>query len=265
MLELTIISSLLGLSLGSFVNVCAYRLPRGLSVVGLRSSCPHCKKELSWFELIPVLSFIVTLGKCKRCGERISIIYPIVEILAAIIVVAAFVQNGISLRTFELLVFSLLMLTIAIIDWKHLIIPNQLVITGLITGILLKGIFGGTVLIDCLISSVISFLVLLAIMLLGNFLLKKESMGMGDVKLAAVIGLFLGLWNFLIALWFAAILGMLYVLIKSFILYLSSHNLSSQNLNKVPFGSFMAIAASIVFFFQETISELIQTWLTYIQ
>jgi leader peptidase (prepilin peptidase) / N-methyltransferase len=260
MLELTIISSLLGLSLGSFINVCVYRLPRKLSIVSLRSSCPHCQKQLNWFELIPVLGFAFYKGRCKTCGERISIIYPIVEILTAVLVVSAFLQNGISLRSFELTVFSLLMLTVAIIDWEHLIIPNQLIITGLIAGIFLKGLYGKTDLVECLLSSVISFLALLLFMLLGNFIFKKESMGMGDVKLAAVIGLFLGYLDFLLALWVAAIFGTLYSIIKS-----SISNLSSHNLNKVPFGSFMATAGCIVFFFQEKISELIQTWLIYIQ
>lgn len=164
------------------------------------------------------------------------------------------------------------MVLIAIIDWKHLIIPNQIVIVGLITGFLIKGLLGETTIIDGFLSSILSFLTLLVVMLLCNFFLKKQSMGMGDVKLAAVIGLFLGYRDFLIALWLAAVTGAFYGIITN---KLSNRQLSNRQssitnhqsriTHLIPFGSFLAVAACVVLYFQENILELIQSWLTYAQ
>jgi leader peptidase (prepilin peptidase) / N-methyltransferase len=263
MLELAIISSLIGLSLGSFVNVCAYRLPRGLSIVSVRSFCPHCQRKLGWFELVPVLSFVIAYGKCKGCGERISFLYPIIELLVAGVAVFAFQQNSISIKAFELLIFTLFMLIVALIDWKHLVIPNQIVIVGLITGFLIKGLLGKTALIDGSLALILSLLTLLVVKLLGNYFLKRQSMGMGDVKLAAVIGLFLGYQHFLIALWLAAIVGTVYGLIRrrKGISKFAINNPKFPIDSKLPFGSFLSGASVFVFFFQQQIQGLMDAWL----
>jgi leader peptidase (prepilin peptidase)/N-methyltransferase len=272
MVELTIISSLLGLSLGSFVNVCTYRLPRGISVVHLRSFCPFCRRQLDWIELIPIVGFAISRGRCKSCSENISFLYPIIELFVAGVAVWVFQQNGLSLKALESLVFFLLMLTIALIDWKHFIIPNQLVIVGFISGMIIKGLISQDALIDGFIASFFSTLTLLIIMLLGNYLLKKQSMGFGDIKLAAVMGLFLGYQNFIISLWIAAIFGAIYGLTNNKLLNRTSKiehqqllithnsNLVTHNL-PIPFGSFLAFASVIVFFFQQQIHGLIDAWL----
>ena len=257
-LELTIISSLLGLSLGSFVNVCVYRFPRGISVVSVQSFCPHCRKRIRIVELIPVIGFLVSGGRCKSCGASISFLYPIIELLVAGVAVFVFYQNGISIRAFELLIYFLLMLTIALIDWKHFIISNQIIIFGLISGFLIKSLLGNTALMEGIVSSFLSFITLLVVMLLGNFFLKKQSMGIGDLKLAAVIGLFLGYQDFIITLWLAAICGAIY----AFIINLKSDNSKLETQNSIiPFGSFLAAVSFFIFFFQQQFDGFLDAWL----
>jgi len=150
------------------------------------------------------------------------------------------------------------MLLIAIIDWKHLIIPNQIVIIGAILGLAMKALVHSSVLVSAIASSIGSLVIITIILLLSNLFFKKETMGWGDVKLAGVIGLFLGFQNFLIVLWLAALGGSVYG-----IWLMRRRGMLRES--KLPFGSFLAITACVVLYFQETISELIQSWLTYAQ
>ena len=150
------------------------------------------------------------------------------------------------------------MLLVAIIDWMHLVIPNQLVIVGFIFGMVLKAFVNRVVLLNAIFSSVGSLVVITIILLLSNLFFKKETMGWGDVKLAGVIGLFLGFQNFLIVLWLAALSGSV-----CGVWLMRRRGILRET--KMPFGSFLAITACVVLYFQETISELIQSWLTYAQ
>ncbi len=263
MFELTIIISLLGLSLGSFINVCAYRIPRGISVFLPRSFCPTCNHSLMWYELIPVAGYALDHGRCRYCKEHISASYPIIEIISTGIIVALLLKYSLTLEFALSSIFCLLMLLIAIIDWKHLVIPNQIVIVGFILGLAIKALVNSTILVNAIISSIGSLIMVAIILLLSNRFFKKKTMGWGDVKLAAVIGLFLGFQNFLIVLWLAAIIGTFY---GTFIVLKNNHKSQIDNRQlKIPFGSFLAITACVVLYFQDTISELIQSWLTYAQ
>jgi prepilin signal peptidase PulO-like enzyme (type II secretory pathway) len=258
MFESVIIISLLGLSFGSFINVCAYRLPRGVSVLTLRSFCPSCNHCLTWYELIPVVGYALNRGRCRYCKERISPSYPLVEIISAGILLILFLKYTITLEFALSSIFCLLMVLIAVIDWKYLIIPNQIVIVGFIFGLAMKALVNSDVFVHAIISSIGSLVVVAIILFLSNRFFKKETMGWGDVKLAGVIGLFLGFQKFLIVLWIAALGGSVYG-----IWLLRKRGMPRET--KLPFGSFLAVAACIVLFFQESISELIQVWLTYAQ
>jgi len=164
------------------------------------------------------------------------------------------------------------MLLIAIIDWKHYIIPNSIIIVGYILGLALKAFINMDVFVNSIISSLGSVALLASILLLSNLFFKKETMGWGDVKLAGVIGLFLGFQNFLIALWMASVAGAIYGLMRRWRgmshVAIDNPRLSAGQVQaeidlKLPFGSFLAIASSVVLFNQETISEYIQSWLIY--
>jgi prepilin signal peptidase PulO-like enzyme (type II secretory pathway) len=258
MLESILIISLLGLSLGSFINVCAYRLPRVISVLTLRSFCPSCNHRLSWYELTPLFGYALNRGRCQYCKERISPSYPLVELISAGILVILFLKYSITIEFVLSSIFCLLMVLIAIIDWKHFIIPNQIVIVGFVFGLAIKALINTDVLAYAIISSVGSMVTVAIILYLSNIFFKKETMGWGDVKLAGVIGLFLGFQNFLIVFWLAALSGSIYG-----IWLLRKRGMPRET--KLPFGSFLAAAACVVLYFQESISELIRSWLTYAQ
>ncbi|MBI5216814.1 MAG: prepilin peptidase [Ignavibacteriae bacterium] len=276
------ILTLIGLSLGSFINVCVYRLPRGISVVRLSSFCPSCNRDLKWYELIPVLSFVFSKGKCRKCLSAISFQYPLVELFVAALTSVLFLVYGPTQEFLTRLTFLLLAIPIAIIDWKHFIIPNKILLMSYALGII--GIIGmeEEILISSIISSISSFVLMFVIMLAGDWLFKKPSMGFGDVKLAGLIGLFLGFQNFLVAFWFAALLGTAYGLVHHFRLQKINPqfhppqagkaiparrtcSLAGGRNPKLPFGSFLAFSSSIVLIFQTPINNMLESWLTLMQ
>lgn len=267
MLELLIISSLLGLALGSFINACAYRIPRGISIFASRSFCPSCNHRLKWYELIPVAGYVINRGGCRYCKEHISLLYPFVEITSAGIIIILLFKYNLTYEFAISSIFCLLMLLIAIIDLQHFIIPNSIIIAGFIIGFAIRAFAYYETLLYTILSSIGSMIVVAAILLLSNRISKKETMGWGDVKLAGVIGLFLGFPKFLVVLWFAAVFGTIYALTRSRKgnAHFAIDNPQSEIDFKIPFGSFLAAASCVIVYFQETISEWIQIWLTYRQ
>ena len=238
----------LGASLGSFLGVCAYRIPRGLSVVTPRSYCPGCNSRLVWYDLIPVLSFLVLTGRCRWCSSKIPKLELFIEIISGLLLIATFRQFGPTVQFLLVTFFALLMLLIAIIDWQHLLVPNSLVIVGLVIGFTFKGVVEGKI-VDAAISTLIALAVMAGIRFLGNAFFKKETMGMGDVKLSAVLGLFLGWPLFLTTLWIASIVGSIYGITRG-----------GRGI-KVPFGSFLSIVAIAIILFQNDLLFYFAQWL----
>ncbi len=205
---LYVVIFILGLIIGSFVNVLIYRIPEGKSIVTPPSSCTSCGNRLTALDLVPVFSYIFLRGKCRHCGERISPRYPLIELLTAVIFVVLFSQFGLTVPFFAYAYLMMILIAVFFIDIDHRIIPNGLVLAGLAGGLVffiyncfnpMAGIFGDskwwTPLAGILPGS--GFLLLIAI--LGSLIYRTEdAMGMGDVKLMAPIGLFLG-WKLGIA------------------------------------------------------------------
>jgi leader peptidase (prepilin peptidase)/N-methyltransferase len=208
MAVLYVIIFVLGLIIGSFVNVLIYRIPEGKSIVYPPSACTSCGARLTAADLIPVLSYVFLRGKCRHCGERISPRYPLIELLTAVIFVILFWKYGFSVPFFAYAYLMMILTAVFFIDTEHRIIPNGLVLAGIAGGAIffvyncfnpMPGIFGDskwwTPLAGLLPGS--GFLLLIAI--LGSLIYRTEdAMGMGDVKLMAPIGLFLG-WKLCIA------------------------------------------------------------------
>ncbi|MCH8011323.1 MAG: prepilin peptidase [Candidatus Marinimicrobia bacterium] len=233
-----------GLMVGSFLNVCIYRIPRGESIVFPRSHCPKCNHQIKAWENIPVLSFILLGGRCNSCNTRISYRYIIVEVLTALIFILMYDRFGLT-GEFVVSVFLLsLIVIITFIDLDHQIIPNKLLLVCLIpTAYILildslkgPGIFSG------ILSHIWGALGLglgfLFIGLFGEFIFKKESMGMGDVKYAALIGLILGWQEGLvasaIAFFSAAILLILFLLLGKVSMG-----------QRIPFGPFLSLGVFV--------------------
>lgn len=238
-MELLAVAAAGGLCVGSFLNTCIYRVPRGLSLLRPRSQCPKCGQVLGMSELIPLWGYLRQRGRCRHCGEAIGAGYPLVELGAAALAVMSILIEGLSpafLRTFGL---ACVFLAIAVVDYRHRIIPNVFVGAGLVIA-LLGAPWGGTI---SALESAVGFLVAG-----GGFALARaayarvrgrEGMGAGDVKLAALMGAGLGAGGWLLA----TLLGSLAAVTAGVALILGGRATWHSPL---PYGSFLSGAAIAV-------------------
>lgn len=185
-----VVFALLGACLGSFANLLIHRLPRQIPVTAGRSRCPECQKTLQAISLIPILSWIGLKGRCLNCKTRISWRYPLVEVASAAIFVLCHSQYGVSLTTLILGCTGIALLVLSLIDFEHLLIPDALQITLAILGICLV-LTEGRPLIDALLLAAGGVALGLALRQLMRWWKKREGLGLGDVKLMGVCGLFL--------------------------------------------------------------------------
>jgi len=224
-----------GLTAGSFLNVLIYRLPRKEPVVFSRSFCPSCRQRLGWADLIPLVSFFWLRGRCRYCGSPISRRYPAVELLGGLLTVLwgtkwHGVEGG---PVFLLLTYALL--GIAFIDWEYKIIPNRLTVPLLLAGLVFKAWTGelAAAIIGGLTGGGILFLVAV---------LYPRGMGMGDVKLLAMLGVYLGwervLFVLFTACWLALVVAVVLIFLKK-----------ATRKDPFPFGTFLSIAALLVLYF----------------
>lgn len=257
--EAIIILSLLGLSVGSFIHVCSERIPIGRSIIAPMSACPSCEMPLRWHELIPLLSFILSRGKCRRCGRPISWSYPLLELVGAIILVGLFFLFGPTPMFLFASVLCLIMLLVAVCDWRYFLIPNPVIAVGVVVGILLTILFFGELLRERILGAAVAAGCVYLVRAGGNVLFRRESMGMGDVKLALLVGLYLGMGGFLFSFWLASLMGLSYVAIVGF------HPNSNPKDSRLPFGSFFAVSSCLIFLSQHMLKSLLDPWLTLIQ
>ena len=205
---------LLGLIIGSFANVVIYRLPRGRSVVWPSSACFHCARRLAAWELVPVFSWLVLRGRCRSCGEPISGRYIFVELLCGVLF-AAMVLHTPTLSAVPLMSFAFVLLTVSFIDWDTQEIPDGLLLVGGVAGLVWVAVGWLSPHLrpyspcwrDALLGVLAGALPLLIVDRLVIILLKKDGFGYGDVKLMAMVGLFLGWQLTLMAFFFAFVSG----------------------------------------------------------
>ncbi|QEC49379.1 prepilin peptidase [Baekduia soli] len=231
-------AALLGLIIGSFLNVVSWRLPRRESLVRPRSKCPGCDTPVRPYDNIPVISWLLLRGRCRGCAERISARYPIVEaITAALYVLVVAVKGDDTLQLVLGLVLVTFLVPIAVIDLDHKIIPNRLTGPAAILAVALGAVLEPSHLPEQLAAGAGALLFFYLPALIHN-----KGMGMGDVKLAGVLGLYLG--RLVVpALFIALILG---VVVGAAIV--ASKGVSEGRRAKVPFGPFMAAGALIALF-----------------
>jgi len=236
-----------GLLIGSFLNVCIYRIPVGESIVAPPSHCPNCNTRLKPFDLIPLISYLICCGKCRYCDQNISPRYFFVELLTGIVSVALFFKYGLTVDFAAFLFLMYILIAVFFIDFDHQIIPNELVIVGLSGGVILFGynlylpfqIFADHSWWNPLLGLIVGSGFLLGVSLIGLAIYKgDEVMGMGDVKLFAPIGLFLGWRMTLLALFISVILGGMSSLL---LILLGKANRKSM----IPFGPFIVIGVFI--------------------
>ncbi len=231
-----------GLILGSFLNVCIYRIPLEKSIVRPPSHCPNCGKRIRFYDNIPLLSYIMLLGKCRYCRAPIPVRYPIVELITGLLSLALFIRYGLGYQFFIFLSFSASLVVISFIDLHHKIIPDIISIPGIFLGLAVSLIFDHIRWLDSLIGILGGggFLFLIAIAF--EKLTGKEGMGGGDVKLLAMIGAWMG-WKTLPFI----------ILISSLtgtVMGGGSLLIARQGLRvRIPFGPFLALGALVYLFF----------------
>jgi leader peptidase (prepilin peptidase)/N-methyltransferase len=236
-----ILSLLLGLCLGSFLNVCIHRLPLKQSILRPASHCPWCGNAIRFYDNIPLLSYIFLAGRCRDCSKPISWRYPAVEALTGLISVLLFITYGINFQFFLLLLFLLALITISFIDLDHQIIPDIISIPGIAAGLLASPFLPHTSFLESLIGAAAGGGSLFIVAYLYAILVKRPGMGGGDIKMLAMIGAWMG-WRSLPMIVFlssfsGALVGFLYL------------SFSGRGLRvRIPFGPFLSLGTVLYLF-----------------
>jgi len=238
---------LFGLAVGSFLNVCIYRIPLKKSIVSPPSSCPQCESRIRFYDNIPVLSYLLLLGRCRQCRARISLRYPLVELIVGLLSAALFLALGPSLPYLFLFLFTAALVAIAFIDLDHKIIPDVISLPGILVGLIFSFFpSAGLSPVDALIGAVGGAAFLLLVGVAFEKVTGREGMGGGDVKLLAMIGAWMG-WKalpfiLLLSSFTGAVIGGL------------SLAVSRQGMrSRIPFGPFLALGALLFLFFGDAI------------
>jgi len=235
---------LLGAMMGSFFNVIIYRLPKSISIVRPPSHCPGCGEKIEWKDNIPILSYLILNGKCSNCDFAIPITYLVVEAITAFLFLFSYLRFGVSFELFTFLIFISLLIPISFIDLQTTLIPDSISIAGIIIGLVLS-VFRGLVLIS-IIGAAVGAVLILTIILVGKAIYKQDVMGYGDIKLAALIGAFVGWAGLLLTIMIGSFLGAIYGLIQT-----KRGKLTMKS--QIPFGPYLAIGGIISFLYSEWI------------
>jgi len=229
--------TVLGACVGSFLNVCIYRLPRHESLMWPGSRCTRCARALSWYENVPVVSWVLLRGRCRTCREPVSWMYPIVEVITALTFLSGYLLYGISAIGAVRVLFACALIVLFVTDLQHKILPNVITVPGIVVGFVLS-LFLPPGWRDSLIGIAIGGGTLFAIAEAYYRLRGLEGLGMGDVKLLAMIGAFLGWKLVLLTLVMASLSGSI---IGVALIASKRGNLKYA----LPFGTFLAIGAVV--------------------
>jgi leader peptidase (prepilin peptidase)/N-methyltransferase len=234
-----VIAALFGAVIGSFLNVCILRWgaePKE-SVVRPPSHCPKCGIGLRWYDNVPIVSWLVLRGRCRGCGAPISIQYPLIELVTALIWAWMAWRHGVSLEALRGAAFATVLLGIAMTDARAYIIPDEFSLGGLALGILFALAAGKQALGVALLGAAVGFGMLWLVAIAGEWMFKQEAMGGGDIKMMAMVGAFLGWQGTLLTVFLGALIGSL--------IFVPLSLLGHKKL--VPFGIFLAIGAAATY------------------
>jgi leader peptidase (prepilin peptidase)/N-methyltransferase len=239
----TVFAVLFGLALGSFLNVCIYRVPLKKSIVSPPSSCPRCGERIRFYDNIPVVSYVLLLGRCRYCRHPISPQYPVVEAITGLLSLALFLKIGASLEYVFFMLFAASLIVIAFIDLQHKIIPDVVSLPGIVLGFAVSLLpMSSLSWIDSLIGIAAGGGFLLLVGIAFEKLTGREGMGMGDVKMLAMIGAWMGWRSLLFVVLLSSLTGSL---IGGALLALSRQGVKTR----IPFGPFLALGSLIYLFF----------------
>lgn len=244
-----------GSIVGSFLNVCIYRMPRNRSIVFPASFCPTCNKPIRWYDNIPLLSFLILKASCRFCKAKISWQYPVVELLTALTFLFFFNHFGLTWRLPVYLIFACGLIVATFVDIEHRIIPDEISVGGIAAGLLLCLLFPslqGTSnhwwsLWYSFIGAMVGGGVIFIMGVIGDWIFKKESIGGGDVKLLAAIGAFVGWQKVLLAFFVAPLFGA----IVGIIIKIKTKE------SIIPYGPFLSLAGLVSLFWYAQVMRMI--------
>jgi leader peptidase (prepilin peptidase)/N-methyltransferase len=237
-----------GLCIGSFLNVCIYRLPAAKSISHPRSSCPKCGELIRFYDNIPVFSYMILRGKCRFCGEPISLRYPVIEILTGLFALITFVKYGLSLEALIYFVYIVSLLVITFIDIDHQIIPDVITLPGIPIFFIASFALPDISYLESILGILIGGGSLLLVAWTYNLITKKEGMGGGDIKLLAMIGAVIGWKGVLFTIFVGSAVGT----IAGMLVMLKTRKNRKM---AIPFGPFLAIGGIAYIFFGPQLIE----------
>lgn len=280
-----IYAALVGAAIGSFLNVCVYRWPLGLSVISPRSACPNCETQIAWRDNIPILGYLLLRGRCRGCQERISIQYPLVELATALIWLLSVAYLGASLEAVRCALFLTILLGIALTDAQHMVIPDYFSLGGAMVGIGLAAAItvehtlatpGGPAsgialpaplsvevstgwisylmvsselpLFRALRGALIGYLLLLGVAYAGEKIFRRPALGLGDVHMMAMVGAFVGVPGMLLTVLLGSLLGLVIGVPYTWI-----RGKLVRLGTYLPLGTFLALGAALTYVWGEAI------------
>jgi leader peptidase (prepilin peptidase)/N-methyltransferase len=254
--SLLLIAGLVGLAVGSFLNVCTLRWPMEESVVRPPSRCPGCGVPVRWYDNIPVVSWLLLRGRCRDCGMRISVQYPLIELATGLVWAGVFWAHGPTGESLRGAIFLTILLGIALSDARFYIIPDEFSLGGTVLGVALSFLPGGLIPRDSLIGAVGGFVVLWLVGAGGTWLIKRmrpgrleeagvdRALGGGDVKMMAMVGAFLGIWGVAITLFLGSVVALLVF-----------GPISALTKRLIPLGIFLAAGAAVAYGWGDALLE----------
>jgi len=232
----SVFAFIFGAAIGSFLNVCIFRIPAGKSIVMPLSQCPACQHPIRFYDNIPIISFLLLRARCRDCGAKISWRYPLVELISGLLALALFLKFGPTLNFLVFFIFTAVLIVITFIDIDHQIIPDILSLPGIPVFFLAAVFIVKVPWHEALIGLVVGGGILFAIALFYEFIAKREGMGGGDIKLLAMIGGFFG--------WKALIFILLFSSLVGAVVGLAAMIIKKKDMKyAVPFGPFLSAAA----------------------
>ena len=229
--------AILGLAVGSFLNVCIHRLPLGSSIVWPSSACPHCKRELSWYENIPIVSYLALRARCRTCKAPISVRYPFVEALTSLMFVLAWWAYGPGALFASRVVFGCALIVLFAIDFEHQLLPHVITFSGIAAGLIFS-FFTDPGWVDSLLGIAVGAGTLYGVAFTWQWLRHQEALGGGDPPMLAMIGAFLG-WKMVLA---TLMMGSLFGSVLGVGLIAARR---ASMASKLPFGCFLAVGAAL--------------------
>jgi len=249
----TAVAGIVGLTIGSFLNVCSLRWPQDESVVSPPSHCPRCNEPVRWYDNVPVLSWVILRGRCRFCGEPISIQYPLAELANGLIWAGVFYANGLTWEAGRGAIFLTILLGIALSDARFFIIPDEFSLGGTLLGLALAFLPGGIDWLPAILGAAVGYAVLWLVAIGGTWIIKRlfpgrleeagvdHAMGGGDIKMMMMVGAFVGVWGVVETLFIGSVLALLVFA-----------PLSSFSKRLIPLGVFLAAAGAVTYAWGET-------------